>query len=31
VAPELVARHSDYDELGSGYPVGFLESASFPN
>jgi putative transport protein len=28
---ELVARHSDYDELGSGYPVGFLESASFPN
>jgi hypothetical protein len=27
----LVARHSDYDQLGSGYLVDFLRPASFPN
>jgi hypothetical protein len=27
----LVALHSDYDELGSGYLVDFLGTASFPN
>jgi hypothetical protein len=27
----LVARHRDFDELGSGYPVDFPGSASFSN